>query len=154
MSNRSFIGTIILMTVQNTGPATQGGLLFSYYMIFTFWSAQTLSMALIARNIGGQTKKSVVIAANFIAWCVGNSIGPQVFLSWDAPRYFIAFAVQLACYTVLAFILVFLRFYLMRQNKKKDALAAAGVHEAHDSKNIHAFEDLTDRENLNFRYAI
>jgi len=30
---------------------------------------------MISRNIAGQTKKSTIIATNFVAWAVGNSIG-------------------------------------------------------------------------------
>lgn len=82
----SFVGTIVLMTVKNHNTATRAGLLISYYIVLTFWAAQTLSMSMISRNIAGQTKKTVVVAANFCAWCAGNAIGPQVFLSWDAPR--------------------------------------------------------------------
>jgi len=83
------------MTVQNHNDATRAGLLMSYYLVLSFWAAQTLSMTLITRNIAGQTKKSVVIAANFIAWSAGNAAGPQVFLPWDVPRYFIAFSTHM-----------------------------------------------------------
>lgn len=63
------------MTVQNTNVATKAGLLLSYYITLSFWAAQTLTLSLISRNIAGQTKKSTVIAANFIAWAIGNAIG-------------------------------------------------------------------------------
>lgn len=129
-------------------------------------------MSMISRNTAGQTKKTVVVAMNFIAWATGNAIGmlapvirssldcanktalagPQVFLSYDSPRYFIAFATHMGCYVVLVLVIIFLRWHLVRQNAKKDALAAAGVQEAKDDKMIHAFDDLTDRENPNFRY--
>lgn len=148
----SFIGTIVLMTVRNTDTANKAGLLISYYIVLTFWAAQTISMSMISRNIAGQTKKTVVVAANFCAWCAGNATGPQVFLTWDAPRYFIAFATHMGCYVLLVIVIVFLRWHLRRENKKKDELAAAGIREASDEKNVHAFEDLTDRENPNFRY--
>lgn len=81
-----------------------------------------------------------------------NSAGPQVFLSWNAPRYFIAFATHMGCYVLLVIVIVFLRWHLKRQNRKKDELAAAGIREADDRQFVHAFEDLTDRENPNFRY--
>lgn len=148
----SFAGTIVLMTVPNSNIGTKVGLLISYYLTLSFWSAQTLSLSMISRNIGGSTKKSVVVACNFVAWAVGNSIGPQVFLTWNGPGYFIAFATHLGCYTLLMFIIAFLRFYLKRQNRKKDELVAAGVSEAADENMTHAFDDLTDRENPNFRY--
>ncbi|KAF2756576.1 MFS transporter [Pseudovirgaria hyperparasitica] len=150
----SFVGTIVLMTVVNTSKATQGGLLFSYYIVLSFWAAQTLSMSLISRNVAGQTKKTVVVAFNFVCWAGGNAAGSQVFLSWDAPRYFIAFSTHMGCYVLLVIVIIVLRTHLVRQNRKKDELAAAGVKEAKDEKLVHAFEDLTDRENANFRYMI
>lgn len=33
-------------------------------------------------------------------------------------------------------------------------MAAAGVQEAADNRMVHAFEDLSDRENPNFRYVL
>ena len=68
------------MTVQNTTVATKAGLLISYYITLSFWAAQTLALSMISRNVAGQTKKSTVIAANFIAWAVGNAIGKSPFL--------------------------------------------------------------------------
>lgn len=148
----SFVGTIVLMSVKNHDTATKVGLLISYYIVLSFWAAQTLAMSMISRNIGGQTKKSIVVTMNFVSWCTGNAIGPQVFLSYDAPRYFIAFATHMGCYVLLVIVIAFLRFHLMRQNRKKDELASAGVREAQDDHYVHAFDDLTDRENPNFRY--
>ena len=72
---RSFAGTIVLMTVVNKNTATKAGLLVSYYITLSFWSAQTLTLSMVSRNIAGATKKSTVIAATFIAWAVGNAIG-------------------------------------------------------------------------------
>ncbi|KAL2128522.1 hypothetical protein VTI74DRAFT_9082 [Chaetomium olivicolor] len=149
----SFIGTICLMTVPLHTLGQKVGLLICYYITLSFWSAQTLALSMVSRNIAGQTKKSVVVALNFIIWSTGNAIGPQVFLTWDGPRYFIAFATHLGCYSLLVIVIVGLRFYLVRENKKRDALAAAGVSEAKDDRMVHAFEDLTDKENPNFRYV-
>ncbi|KAK5055363.1 hypothetical protein LTR84_013113 [Exophiala bonariae] len=148
----SFVGTIVLMSVKNHNTATKAGLLISYYIVLSFWAAQTLAMSILSRNVGGQTKKSIVVTINFVSWCTGNAIGPQVFLSWNAPRYFIAFATHMGCYVLLVIVIIFLRWHLKRQNRKKDELAAAGIQEADDREFVHAFEDLTDRENPNFRY--
>lgn len=150
----SFVGTILLMTVAPDTHAKRIGLLICYYLTLSFWSAQTLALSLLSRNVAGQTKKSVAVAMNFIIWSTGNAIGPQVFLSWDGPRYFIAFATHLGCYSLLVIVILGLRWYLVHQNNKRDELAAAGVREAKDEKMIHAFEDLTDKENPNFRYVI
>lgn len=71
----SFAGTVVLMTVENTSVATEAGLLFSYYIVLSFWAAQGLGMSLLSRNVAGQTKKSVAVTMNFVAWAVGNAIG-------------------------------------------------------------------------------
>ena len=61
------------MTVKNTSTATEAGLLISYYITLSFWAAQTLGMSMLSRNVAGQTKKSVVVTMNFVAWCTGGS---------------------------------------------------------------------------------
>ncbi|KAK4952412.1 hypothetical protein LTR10_009218 [Elasticomyces elasticus] len=149
----SVIGTVVLLTVKNTTIATKAGLLLSYYIVLSFWAAQTLGMSMLSRNVAGQTKKSVAVTANFVAWATGNAIGPQVFLTWNAPRYFIAFATHMGCYAILLVTIAFLRWHLKRQNNKRDAIAAAGVQQAKDERYLHAFEDLTDVQNVNFRYV-
>lgn len=120
----SFVGTVVLLTVVNTSKATQAGLLMSYYMVLSFWAAATLGMSMISRNIGGQTKKTVVVAANFVSWAVGNSIGPQVFRKTQEPRYFAAFAVHMGCYGILVLNIVFLRWWLKKENARKDSIQA------------------------------
>jgi hypothetical protein len=83
--------------------------------------------------------------------------GPQVFLTWDSPRYFIAFSTHMGCYVLLVIVLIFQRWYLKNENAKKDRLqaelAASGAAGVADSQMVHAFDDLTDKENLNFRYV-
>lgn len=148
----SIIGTTVLLTVPNTTTATKAGLLLSYYIVLSFWAAQTLGMSMLSRNVAGQTKKSIAVAMNFVAWATGNAIGPQVFLTWNAPRYDIAWSVHMSCYALLVVVIVVLRWHLKRQNNKRDAIAAAGVEEAKDDRYVHAFEDLTDFQNVNFRY--
>lgn len=71
----SFVGTIVLMSVKNHNTATKVGLLISYYIVLSFWAAQTLAMSILSRNVGGQTKKSIVVTINFVSWCTGNAIG-------------------------------------------------------------------------------
>lgn len=72
------------------------GLLISYFITFSFWSAQTLALSLISRNVAGQTKKSVAIAFNFIIWATGNAIGKTTctyplgleIIDWLLPYHF------------------------------------------------------------------
>ncbi|KAF2011178.1 allantoate permease [Aaosphaeria arxii CBS 175.79] len=143
----SFIGTIVIMTVKNTNNATKAGLLISYWIVFTFWAAQGLGMSLLTRNVGGQTKKSICITMNFLAWCAGNAAGPQIFFNGDAPRYLKALSIHIGCYSFLVLVILFLRWELTRRNKSKDR--EFGV----ETNTTHGFDDLTDKENPNFRYV-
>ncbi|KAL1796463.1 hypothetical protein ACET3X_005003 [Alternaria dauci] len=142
----AFTGTIVIMTVKNTNNATKAGLLISYWIIFTFWAAQGLGMSMLTRNVGGQTKKSVCITMNFFAWCAGNAIGPKVFFDGD-PRYLKSLSIHLGCYSALLCVIAFLRFNLTLRNKKKDREFGTEIN------NAHGFDDLTDKENPNFRYV-
>jgi len=144
----SFIGTIVIMTVENKTAASRAGLLISYWIVFTFWAAQGLGMSMLTRNIGGQTKKSVAITMNFLAWCGGNAAGPQVFFDGDAPRYRKALSIHLGCYSLLVCVIVFLRWNLSHRNSKKDREFGKEI------SSTHGFDDLTDKENPNFRYVI
>lgn len=76
------------MTVENTNTATEAGLLFSYYIVLSFWAAQGLGMSLLSRNVAGQTKKSVAVTMNFVAWAAGNAIGKLFFFLFfsSTPR--------------------------------------------------------------------
>jgi hypothetical protein len=136
-------GTIVLMIVPFE-RSKRVGLLFAYYIMISFWACSGLALSLVTRNVGGQTKKTVVIAVNFVFWATGNSIGPQVFQSKDAPRYFLALAIILGCFVLLLITLGALRTYYIWQNKKRDGKIERGEALA-DVLYTHALEDITDR---------
>lgn len=46
-----------------------------------------LSLSLVTSNVAGMTKRSVVSAMLFVAYCVGNIIGPQFYLASEEPVY-------------------------------------------------------------------
>jgi hypothetical protein len=77
------IGTIVLMTVANTSASTRAGLLVAYYIVLSFWGASTLTLTLLSKNVGGQTKKSIAVAVNFFCWAAGNAIGECRFVIID-----------------------------------------------------------------------
>ncbi len=46
-----------------------------------------LSLSLISSNVAGFTKRSVTGALMFVAYCVGNIVGPQFYFASEAPHY-------------------------------------------------------------------
>lgn len=87
-------------------------------------------------------------------------IAPQIFQNNDAPRYIHGFIAHLCIYGVYLGLVVVTRLLLMRRNVMKRRAAAAATGESDETgladQNIShelAFQDLTDRENPNFRYV-
>jgi hypothetical protein len=136
-------GTVVLMTVPFE-HSKRVGLLFAYYIMISFWACSGLALSLVTRNVAGQTKKSIVISVNFVFWATGNSIGPQVFQTKDAPRYFLALSIILGCFILLMITLGALRTYYIWQNKRRDGKIERGEAVA-DALYTHALEDITDR---------
>ncbi|OOQ88731.1 putative 2-ketogluconate transporter [Penicillium brasilianum] len=143
-------GVVVLLTVPFSHDK-RVGLLFAYYIMIAYWGCAGLALSIVTRNVAGQTKKSVVIACNFVFWAVGNAIGPQTFRSKDAPRYFPALATVLGCFVLLEVVLLSLRTWYITENKRRDRKVEQGEVTA-DTAFAHSFEDITDRENPNFRY--
>ncbi|KAF5393940.1 hypothetical protein D9757_000166 [Collybiopsis confluens] len=124
-----------------------------------FGAVAVLNLAVMSGNIAGRTKQVIASSLVFIAWATGNAIGPQVFRANDAPRYFKAFIAHIIVYGIQLIAIVFLRFYLMRMNQlKRRAQSLRETTVSGEDTNEHlahkrAFEDLTDRENPDFRYV-
>lgn len=127
-------------------------LLFCYYLILSFWGVANLGLSLLSRNIADQSKKSFCTALNFVGWAVGNCVGPQVFRAQDSPRYLTAFATHMGCYAALIILLICMRLWLMKVTLRKEKLIEGGKADE-DKEMKYAFEDLTDVENVNFRYS-
>ena len=65
----------------------QYGRLAGIWLAAIFASNIPISLSLISSNVAGFTKKSTVSAMLFIAYSAGNIIGPQFYLSSQAPVY-------------------------------------------------------------------
>lgn len=89
-----------------------------------FGAVSVLNLAIMSNNVAGRTKQVIASSLVFVAWAVGNAVGPQVFRSNDAPRYIKAFIAHLVVYCVQLAALLFLRFHLMRLNALKRRTAA------------------------------
>ncbi|KAJ5176986.1 uncharacterized protein N7482_002863 [Penicillium canariense] len=129
----------------------QHGLLASYYVFYTYWAPYVLSTSLPMANTSGHSKKLTMNAIFFLAYCVGNIIGPQVFRAEDAPSYSRGYEGLLACLVVaIASIIaygVLCRWENHNRDKKEGPQLDVVPSEAA------AFSDLTDREKRAFRYT-
>jgi hypothetical protein len=88
-----------------------------------------------------------------MGWASGNAIAPQLFWADWAPRYINSLYIHLALYCCFIFIILGTRVLLLRRNKQKIA-AQTAADGTITNTNSHAFDDLTDLTNPDFRYSV
>ncbi|KAF3011469.1 hypothetical protein E8E14_005182 [Neopestalotiopsis sp. 37M] len=149
----SFAGMLGLALLPKTGHLwTRWGV---YFITSIGNVAAPMTWTLIPSNIAGRTKKSVISTVLLIAYCTGNTIGAQVFQEKDAPRYIPAIVVCSVMYGLQFVILSIWRLYYIRQNRKRDAMLRDLGMSEEDAKHqgrLNAESDMTDVENIHFRY--
>jgi len=128
----------------------------------------SLSLSLVTGNVGGNTKKMVASAVIFIGVGLGNIIGPYAFLSSEAPHYTtgvivcmisriaevrLARAPRCWAHTDAQIVVILvLRFAFTLPNRNRDKKFAAG--DAAYDPSVITYEDVTDKENMHFRYLM
>lgn len=126
------------------------GPVVGYSITGTFGGVVSLVITVGMSNVAGHTKKSFMAATIFVAYCVGNIVGPQLVRSQSkADHYPELWLGLIICYVICIVASAALYFVLWRENRKRDALP---VDEAERAKL--AFLDLTDKENPYFRYVL
>ncbi|PYH91572.1 MFS general substrate transporter [Aspergillus ellipticus CBS 707.79] len=152
----AFVGMLALALLPH-----RNSLLWTRWGMFFITSignlAGPLIWTLLPSNVGGRTKKSVTGTVLFIAYCVGNCVGAQVFRSEDAPRYIPAIVVCSIMYGLEIVIMAAWRTYYVWQNHRRAALiremgltAAEAAHQGY----LNAESDMTDLENVYFKYSL
>jgi hypothetical protein len=58
-----------------------------------------LSLSLVTSNVAGFTKRSTTSALLFVAYCVGNIVGPQLFFESEEPNYSVSSPCQASLFT-------------------------------------------------------
>ncbi|KAJ0420118.1 major facilitator superfamily domain-containing protein [Aspergillus carlsbadensis] len=138
-------------------PTTQRNLSLAGVYIMGFYNVPwVLALSLQTSNTGGTTKKSFVSVSIAIFYAVGNIIGPQFFLQTQAPHYPLGIGAMLCCFAIMTVTGVAYLVACFVSNKHRDQMH--GTIEPWSERRVTAgleadLEDLTDRENRNFRYV-
>ncbi|KAI0009019.1 putative MFS allantoate transporter [Xylariaceae sp. FL0662B] len=145
------------------------GRLICYYLTGPYNAAFTLILSLQTANTAGHTKKVVTNAVLFLGYCTGNVrvetpflplsmlplyiVGPFFYLTSQTPYYELGIWSMIVSHLIEACIVIIFWVLLSRENRRRDKIQAAmeGGLEGRDLDST-AFADMTDRENLNFRY--
>ena len=128
-------------------PATP---VVGYTLIGFFGPVVSLIISIGMANVAGATKKSFTAAAIFVAYCVGNIVGPQLIKTPTLKRHYPELWLGLIiCYCIVICLAVMLYVVLRRENKRRE-----GLHLDEGERDRLAFKDLTDKENPYFRYVL
>ncbi|MBW0514979.1 hypothetical protein O181_054694 [Austropuccinia psidii MF-1] len=145
------------------------GLLIAIYLNYFSSCAYVIAIGWITATSAGHSKRITVQAMVLIGNCIGNIIAPQLWQTQFKPRNQVPWAIITASYVVSSCILLFMRFYLQRQNTLRDRQAAhqdfpRAQHQKATQTNTELdtesldidkeFMDLTDLENKDFRYVL
>ena len=135
-------------------PANKPGLLGASFLTGTFGAAFMLLLAWNASNIAGHSKKVTANAMTMVSFALGNILGTQTFQNKEAPGYVSGKASIVATLAALCFIVLGLRAWNDVLNRRKGReVQAMGAAEREERKEKAAFADLTDGENVFFRYT-
>ncbi|KAJ4410563.1 hypothetical protein N0V82_009227 [Gnomoniopsis sp. IMI 355080] len=147
----------IIITIALVGGVLGGGLLAfapdgnkgakltGIYLTNIVGASLPLLYSYAGANYAGHTKKVTMNAILLMSFCLGNIIGPLTFRGADAPEYIPA-KISIVVTTAFACVVTgLLMIYYAWENKRRDKLAIE--HEENSE-----FLDMTDRENLEFRY--
>ncbi|PMD39410.1 MFS general substrate transporter [Hyaloscypha variabilis F] len=143
----SIVGAILMATTEKA-PALVG-----YYLSGGIPIGWTTILGLTSTNVAGSTKKVTVACIQTIAYTVGNITSPHTFQAKDAPRYLPAKISICIIYFLITVDLYVIRWLAVRENRRRDR-EREEKGEGYVVEKNHEFLDLTDRENLEFRYSV
>ncbi|KFY57449.1 hypothetical protein V496_06418 [Pseudogymnoascus sp. VKM F-4515 (FW-2607)] len=135
-------------------PNNRAALLVGIYLVNAITGTLTVIYQWTMANVSGHTKRSVAAALIAGSFSIGNIIGPQTFQARDAPAYRPAKIAVMASQgggAVVAIVLFGYYVWVNKQKDKRQAIAGGPASAAGDEKIL--WENLTDKENPNFRYV-
>ncbi|KAI7095408.1 allantoate permease [Hortaea werneckii] len=141
-------GTIGMWLVPQSVPY---GRLVCLWISFAYTATWTLSMSVATANTAGHTKKITTAAFLLIGYCVGNFLGPFFFLSSQAPTYELGVGMMFFCVGIQVLSICGIWFVLWRRNARRGQILGGEQSPAEGYEM--GFRDMTDKENIHFRYV-
>ncbi|KAK9651596.1 hypothetical protein V6Z96_004756 [Aspergillus fumigatus] len=140
----SILGSALVYATESIAARYAGLLLMGVYSV-----SMPLSLAMVASNIGGFSKRATVSAIYFVMYCTGNIVGPQLFYESEAPKYQSGFQAVIVCFVVVVVVALVLGVYLRCENRRRERVAGPVEHDGKPTELV----DITDLANLQFRYV-
>ncbi|KAJ9610560.1 hypothetical protein H2200_005337 [Cladophialophora chaetospira] len=124
------------------------GRYFCYLLTGPYNAAFVLILSLQIANTAGHTKKVVTNAVLFLGYCTGNIAGPFFYKTDQAPGYKLGIWSMIVSHLIEVVVIITFWILMKRENARRDKIQGTEYRDLDAT----AFGDLTDRENMNFRY--
>ncbi|KAH7011473.1 major facilitator superfamily domain-containing protein [Ilyonectria destructans] len=158
------VGSIVLLSLPvHADSGASWGIVAATWLAACSSAPLCACAGLIASNVKGNTKKSIVSAGFFITYCVGCIVSPQAWQEEDAPRYTKGCILSIASWIAMLVTLSTYMVLIKRKNSTRDAKAAEGRVEylsgsrlgegSHTQIGVSVDSDLTDLGDKGFRYS-
>ncbi|KAK4947979.1 hypothetical protein LTR10_013032 [Elasticomyces elasticus] len=146
------IGSVLVYALPQSNRV---GRLLGFYMTPTTNGSLPMLFALTTTNIAGHTKRSVATSVLFLGYCVGFIIGPQFFLTKEAPRYQTGFQEMIVLFALSSIMPAFYWLFAKYLNRKKASKLQEMQQQGADQHiENEEFFDLTDKQQQHFVYSM
>ncbi|OQD90016.1 hypothetical protein PENANT_c002G09519 [Penicillium antarcticum] len=145
------IGTLLIWKLNDDNLA---GRMVGLTLSCVFAINLPISLSIVTSNVAGFSKKSVTGSLIFIAYCVGNIVGPQFFLSSEEPAYPTGIKASMSGLVLSIFFLLCLYCYYVYENRRRDKLYGSPEEITEGAELQDELSNKTDREIESFRYLI
>ncbi|KAJ5672692.1 hypothetical protein N7507_001819 [Penicillium longicatenatum] len=142
----------VILYVSPIKDSTKHLHLFAIFIVPIVAVASGIMYSLLASNVAGYSKKVLAGAMFFSSNCIANIISPQTFITAEAPKYTTGMVTSLCMFAVNIMLFSVLYLIYTRENKKRESQDEGEMTEEMELAN--AFADLTDRQNISFRYTL
>ncbi|KUL86839.1 hypothetical protein ZTR_05338 [Talaromyces verruculosus] len=132
--------------------AQRAGAIFGFVMCGSFAGGYMMILALVGANIGGHTKKTFISGLLWCSWAISNGVAPLTVKKPEAKKHYPTCFLAMIVTAVVAICgAALLRVYFVLENKRRDREYGPVDRTVAMQQ---GFEDKTDRENEQFRYAL
>ncbi|OJD32040.1 mfs general substrate transporter [Diplodia corticola] len=149
------VGTCL---INQLPEASRWGRLVGLWLLGSYPVGFLVLLGLLATNVAGSTKRSVASGWVFVCYCVGQIAGPQFFKAAEAPAYKSGIVAMLCGFCLNLVLNLVLRWLYVRENERRDGLlvgkSEGEIAAMEEESRVQGFEDVTDGENVMFRYVL
>ncbi|CAG7965821.1 unnamed protein product [Penicillium olsonii] len=150
----TMVAIVGLILIWKLDPDDQAGRMVGLTLAVVYVINLPISLSIITSNVAGFSKKSVVSSLLFIAYCVGNIVGPQFFLSSEEPSYPTGIKASMSGLVLSLFFLICLYVYYRWENRRRDKLYGLPEQLTVGAELQDELSNKTDREIESFRYLL